>query len=335
MEKLTIKDIAKLADVSTATVSNYLNGNYARMSEKTRKRLQDMIRETNYVPSSVARGLATNNNKTIGVSVADITNPFTSTVLSGIYDTCGKLGYTVVFTNASSDSSKEIDNINRLKHQEASGLIVDPVDAESPVFKTLSNDSTVMVDRQASTIKIDTVVTDNFNAVQKFVNRMRKNGYQKENLYFISWPLQNVSTRLERYRGFISATDIQDDSHLILVDDLGNHKYFINQIKQLMQQGKRGKIGFFTMNGRVLIHLLKAMHSLNYSYPKDFGVGSYEDLDWMEIIQPGISCIHQDSFNLGVMAVSMLIEKLQHRNERILKPKLTKVPTTIKIRDSY
>lgn len=80
-----------------------------------------MIRETNYVPSSVARGLATNHNKTIGVSVADITNPFTSTVLSGIYDACGKLGYTVVFTNASSDSTREIDNVNKLKHQEVSG----------------------------------------------------------------------------------------------------------------------------------------------------------------------------------------------------------------------
>lgn len=335
MEKLTIKDIAKLADVSTATVSNYLNGNYARMSEKTRKRLQDMIRETNYVPSSVARGLATNNNKTIGVSVADITNPFTSTVLSGIYDACGKLGYTVVFTNASSDPSKEINNVNKLKHQEASGLIIDPVDAENAIFKTLSNDSTVMIDRQASAIKIDSIVTDNFNAVQKFVNEMKKNGYRQENLYFISWPLQNVSTRLERYRGFRSATGMQDDSHLILVDNLGDHKYFISQIKQIMEQKRQGKVGFFTMNGRVLIHLLRAMQALKYTYPNDFGVGSYEDLDWMEIIQPGISCIHQDSFNLGVTAVNTLVSKLQEKNRSEFEPKLIEVPTSMKVRGSY
>ncbi|MDV3517358.1 LacI family DNA-binding transcriptional regulator [Lentilactobacillus otakiensis] len=335
MEKLTIKNIARLADVSTATVSNYLNGNYSRMSEKTRKRLEDMIRETNYVPSSVARGLATNHNKTIGVSVADITNPFTSTVLSGIYDACGKLGYTVVFTNASSDSTREIDNVNKLKHQEVSGLIIDPVDAENAIFKTLSNDSTVMIDRQAAAVKIDSVVTDNYNAVNKFVGNMKKSGYIDEDLYFISWPLRNVSTRLERYRGFKTATGIKDDSHLILVDDSGDDQYFISQIKQIVDRKRSGKVGFFTMNGRVLLHLLKAMQALNYRYPDDVGIGSYEDLDWMEIIQPGISCIHQDSFNLGVTAVNTLVRKLEDEKTKHFVPQLIEVPTMIKMRGSY
>ncbi|KRK86627.1 LacI family DNA-binding transcriptional regulator [Lentilactobacillus sunkii] len=335
MEKLTIKDIARLADVSTATVSNYLNGNYSRMSEKTRKRLSDMIRETNYVPSSVARGLATNNNKTIGVSVADITNPFTSTVLSGIYDACGKLGYTVVFTNASSDSQIEIDNVNKLKHQEVSGLIIDPVDAENAIFKTLNNDSTVMIDRQAAAVRIDSIVTDNFNAVSQFIGDMKKSGYADEDLYFISWPLQNVSTRMERYRGFKSATGITDDSHLILVDDVGDNEYFVSQIKQIMNKKRNGKVGFFTMNGRVLLHLLKAMQKLGYRYPDDVGIGSYEDLDWMEIIQPGISCIHQDSFNLGVNAVNTLVHKLQDEKTKHFVPQLIEVPTMIKKRGSY
>ncbi|KRM47478.1 hypothetical protein FC51_GL001182 [Lentilactobacillus parabuchneri DSM 5707 = NBRC 107865] len=77
----------------------------------------------------------------------------------------------------------------------------------------------------------------------------------------------------------------------------------MNQVKQIMERQRSGKPGFFTMNGRVLLHLLKAMQKLGYHYPEDAGIGSYEDLDWMEIIQPGISCIHQDSFNLGVTTV--------------------------------
>ncbi|MHA5188776.1 LacI family DNA-binding transcriptional regulator [Oenococcus oeni] len=331
MEKLTIKDIANLVNVSTATVSNYINGNYSRMSDTTQRKIEDMIKETNYIPNSIARGLATNDSRTIGVSIADITNPFTSTVLSGIYDTCGKLGYNVFFTNASSDPKREINNINKLKHQETSGLIIDPVNAESPIFKTIGNERAVMVDRQASIVKLDTIVTDNFNSVKQFVNNMRHANYA--DVYFVSWPLQNVSTRLQRYHGFLEATGIHDDSHLISIENSGGEQAFQNTLKQLMLVHDKRKIGFFSMNGRVLIRLLKAMQALNYEYPADYGVGTYEDLDWMEIIRPGISCIHQDSFQLGVTAVNTLHNKLLKKNSR--KPKLILVPTSIKKRESY
>ncbi len=331
MEKLTIKDIARLVGVSTATVSNYLNGNFSKMSKNTREKLADMIRETNYTPSSVARGLATNDRRTIGVSVADITNPFTSTVLSGIYDTCGKLGYTVVFTNASSDAQQEIENIGKLKKQDMSGLIIDPVDAENPIFKTIGNGQAVMLDRQAATVKIDTVVTDNFKAVKKFVTSMMHAGY--DDMYFVSWPLQKVSTRQKRYQGFLAATGIKDDSHLVTVENSGDEQSFQGKLQKIMTSQHSKKVGFFTMNGRVLIRLLKAMQNLDYSYPTDYGVGTYEDLDWMEIIQPGISCIHQDSFKLGVTAVNTLHDKLLNKKQEA--PKLIEVPTQIKKRESY
>ncbi len=187
---MTIKDIAKLVGVSTATVSNYLNGNLTKMSPVTQRKIAEMIRNTNYVPSSVARGLATNDNKTIGVSVADITNPFTSTVLSGIYEECGKHGYRVLFTNASSDASRETDNISKLQNQQVSGLIIDPVEGDSPIFKTITNRDAVMIDRQASQIKVDTVVTDNFESVKRFVSKMLDEEY--DTLYYVSWPLKKM-----------------------------------------------------------------------------------------------------------------------------------------------
>ena len=131
------------------------------------------------------------------------------------------------------------------------------------------------------------------------------------------------------------ATGVQDDSQLVLIDNEVGKSTFANQIKQIMDQPRTGKVGFFTMNGRVLIHLLRVMQELKHKYPEEFGVGSYEDLDWMEIIQPGISCIHQDSFNLGVTAVNTLVDKLQNKNSKVFLPKLIKVPTTIKKRESY
>ncbi|QER66523.1 LacI family DNA-binding transcriptional regulator [Paucilactobacillus nenjiangensis] len=334
MEKLTIKDIAQMVNVSTATVSNYLNGNYSKMSSKTRNKIEQMIQETNYIPSSIAHDLATNDAKTIGVSVADITNPFTSTVLSGIYDACGLLGYTVIFTNSNSDSAQEIENINKLKRQNVSGLIIDPVDAQSPIFKTLSNNDAVMLDREALSIQIDTVVTDNFNAVNKFVSTMLKNGY--EEMYFITWPIEQVSTRLIRYQGFLEATQYKHDSHCIEID---NHKSNIDQLKSILSkiinENEHKKVGFFSMNGKVLISLIQAMRALGKKYPDDYGIGSYEDLDWMEIMTPGISCVHQDSFEMGVTAVKTLINKLVDENKTPKLPQRIVVPTRMELRESF
>lgn len=331
MEKMTIKDIAKLVGVSTATVSNYLNGNFSKMSAETQKKLANMINETHYVPSSVARGLATNDNRTIGVSVADITNPFTSTVLSGIYEECEKRGYTVIFTNASGDPKIEIENITKLKQQEVSGLIIDPVESESPIYKTVSNAEGVMIDRQTKEIRIDTIVTDNFDSVKKFVTKMKESEYTQ--LFYVSWPLKEVSTRWTRYKGFLAATGYEKGTHFLEVHNTGDQMPFQSELANVMDNNKNEKIGFFTMNGRVLIRVLAAMQSLGLDYPKNYGVGTYEDLDWMGVMRPGISCISQDSFKIGTKAVQVLDKKL--RLHQTGDPKLIYVPTTERLRSSF
>ena len=335
MSKITIKDIAKLVGVSTATVSNYLNGNLSRMSDKTQQRLQDVIASTQYRPSNVAQQLAKNETRIIGVSVVDITNPFTSTLLSGIYDTCGKAGYSVVFTNANSDTYAELDNIHKLRQQDVAGLIIHPTDPDNPIFKILSNDNVVFVDRQSSEPAIDTVVTDNFIAVKAFIQDMMSTGY--EELYFATWPINNVSTRLLRYQGFREASGYIDDSHLLLVDPLHPSDALIKQIAGIMQHCRQKKIGFFTMNAKVLIHLLAILQNLGYSYPEDFGIGTYEDLDWMSILHPGVSSIRQDSFRLGVTAVETLLQKIPRTKSTPVPraPRIIEIPTICMKRASY
>ncbi len=335
MSKITIKDIAKLVGVSTATVSNYLNGNLSRMSDKTQQRLQEVIASTHYRPSNVAQQLAKNETRIIGVSVVDITNPFTSTLLSGIYDTCGKAGYSVVFTNANSDAYAELDNIHKLRQQDVAGLIIHPTDPDNPIFKILTNDNVVFVDRQSAVPVIDTIVTDNFLAARAFVSDMSASGY--EELYFATWPIDNVSTRRLRYQGFQAATGCKDDSHLLIVDPGQPSDTLTKQLASIMQASRQKRTGFFTMNAKVLIHLLAILQNLGYSYPQDFGIGTYEDLDWMSILHPGVSSIRQDSFQLGVTAVETLLEKLSRpKNTPLLRePRLLELPTIFMKRDSY
>ncbi|MDN6900696.1 LacI family DNA-binding transcriptional regulator [Oenococcus sicerae] len=333
MEKLTIKDIARLVGVSTATVSYYLNKNYSKMSKVTREKIRVVIEETDYRPNSVARNLAKNENKMIGVSVADITNPFTSAVLSGIYDACGSKGYQVVFTNASGSYQREAVNINKLRQEEVSGLIIDPVDPDNPIYKVLSNDTSVMLDRQSDSPKIDTIVTDNFKSVSVFTNKMIKSGY--EELFFVSWPLGSISTRVKRYEGFLDATQYANNDHLVTFEDTLETVDLQEKLQTIMHKFPNKKIGFFAMNGRVLIKLLHAMQDLRLSYPEDYGVGAYEDLEWMGVIKPGISCIHQYSYEIGLKSVDNILKKIESGKNTNAKPKLIVVATKMVIRKSY
>lgn len=335
MEKLTISDIASLAGVSIATVSNFLNGNYKKMSLKTRTHLEEIISQTNYRPNGTARNLAKNENKTIGVSIADITNPFTSSVLSGIYQVCEEQGYKVLFTNADNNQHNEVNNILRLRSENVAGFIVDPVNADGPIFKSFSNDSTVIVDRQASKTEIDTIVTDNNHSVYQMVKRMMAKGYT--DLYFVSWPLETVSTRILRYQGFLDATGYTAGTHLVTVPHLGEKELydkFNQQIHAIMGKKQDSRPAFFTMNARVFIRLLKAMQTANYNYPNDYGIATYEEFNWMTTMRPEISCIRQDSREIGVQAAKLLIEKLINKTKEY-KPAIKIIETKLIIKDSF
>lgn len=138
-KKVTIKDIAKLAGVSTTTVSHFLNGNYSKMSEQTRNKIKNIIKITGYRPNNIAVSLATSTSNTIGVVIADITNPFISAVMKGINDECYNNGYSVTFTNSYNSPRAEVDNIKRLCKKNISEIILDPVYADNPAFEFLNN----------------------------------------------------------------------------------------------------------------------------------------------------------------------------------------------------
>lgn len=335
MEKFTIKDIANLAEVSTATVSNFLNGNYEKMSATTRAKLAEIINKADYHPSTTARNLAKNENKTIGVSVADITNPFTSPVISGISAMCEKYGYRMVFTDSRNDEKREIENINRLRQEEVAGFIIDPVNPDNELYNQLSNRNTVIVDRQARRTLVDTVVTDNTRSVETMTDEMKRAGYDE--LYFVTWPLQGISTRIDRYRGFNNATGYLDDTHLLTMpynyvpDETSD---FSKKIANIMTN-KEKRVGFFSMNSGVLLHLLKIMQMQGFEYNTDYGVATYEEFDWMGLMNPGLSCIRQDSYAIGETAMDILKDKVETTYTKEPIPVVRTVPTEIVLRESF
>lgn len=326
MSKATISDIANLVGVSKATVSYYLNGNFKKMSVETREKIRKAIEQTDYHPNRIARSLVTKDTHTIGVVIADITNPFISSVMKGIHDTCIQYGYTVNFTNSDNDVAIELENIARLRQQSVSGIILDSVAADNPRLLELDYRKTVMVDRQAQKLTFDTVVSDNKASTKQFLGLMQKAGCQK--IYFVSFPLDGISTRQQRYEGFQEMVSDSPERLLILGRSGTEAK-----ILKLLREGSEG-LAFFTMNGPALLEFMKIVNQSACLYPEHFGLGSYEDLEWMEVLNPNVSCIRQNSYEIGRTAAKRLIQKLQ--KESVSKSaELIEVPSEIVLRNSF
>jgi len=328
-KKLTIKDIANFANVSISTVSNYLNGRFDQMSEETRIRIGKVVSHTNFTPSSVARGLVNSDLKLVGVSVSDIENPFTSIIISGISESANKHGYGLLFANSANESKKENANILSLLDRGVSGLIIDPVDPDKAEYKMLNNDTTIFIDRKPNSIKAITVQSNNFDCVYDFILEMKRQKY--DDIYFVTWPLKNISTRNERYLGFKKALKHQTDEQLIEITK--DDTEAVKKIKNIFEQKGSKKIGFFTMNEPVLEYFLTIIESLGVTYPSDFGLGTYEDPAWTRIIKPRISSIEQDSFMIGVLACEFLIDKIE--NDAVRDEQTIYVKTKKHYRESF
>ena len=154
MPNPTIKDVARLARVSTATVSNVINGT-SFVSAPLRARVQEAVAQLGFAPSRVAQGLRMQSTRLIGVVVADITNPFFSELVRRIGSIADSLGYNVLLCEADHDPAKELSALRLLASHRVEGVILAPTGPPPMYFEPpISNfpRPIVMVDRVISEV---------------------------------------------------------------------------------------------------------------------------------------------------------------------------------------
>ena len=124
MVRTSIRDVAREAGVSPATVSRFLNGRWTSMSAETRERIAEVVERTGYRPSSVARSLRLETSHTLGVVMADVRNPYSGEVLQELCDQAESAGYTLMCSFSENDPTREAEAIERLVDARVDGLVV-------------------------------------------------------------------------------------------------------------------------------------------------------------------------------------------------------------------
>lgn len=335
-KRITINDVALSAEVSKTTISRYLNEQFEYMSVETRERIEKVIDELDYRPSNIARSLKAKNTGVIGCVIADIGSPFSSIVVKGINDVCNEIGYNVLFANTDNNSQNEIKSIQSLMDNRVDGLIVNTTGKNDEYLIELKNKGVniVLADRcLRDRYLIDTVATDNYKATYECIEYLYKQGYK--NISFFTQDTTANSSRYLRHDAYKDAVknfyNIDGNKFTYIVEDnnIENCKKSLTNFKEACN-GEAGVI--FTVNGVTLLNVLNGMKSLNIDISGKFGICGFDDWGWASLIPPGITTITQDSYECGVQAATMLINKIKDETER--EPQYVELPAKLVIRGS-
>ncbi|GMA61026.1 LacI family transcriptional regulator [Alicyclobacillus fastidiosus] len=303
-----IHDVAKLAQVSSMTVSRVINGN-GYVKEQTKKRVLQAMKELNYVPNSLARSLVRQKTQTLALIVPDIRNPFFTTIARGTEDMARKQNYRVILGNTDENVNKELEYIEMCLSIRVDGVIVVPAGNESKRnLKMLSEFKIpyVLVDREVAGIHSDVVRGDSVLGTKQLMDHLFNLGHQ--NIAIITGSL-TTSTSRDRLLGYTQALKESGiEFRAEYVKEASYTKPLNNQVVHELVSCTPRPTAIFTANNFVAAQTVKLLRQQNFSVPEDVSIVSFDDFDQISLAEPFLTVATQPAYNFGSLATQMLFE---------------------------
>ncbi|MDF2945600.1 MAG: periplasmic binding protein/LacI transcriptional regulator [Bacillales bacterium] len=308
--KLTIKDIARIANVSPTTVSRVMNGKTEYVTQETQERVLKVIEETNYQPNQIARSLVTRETRTIGLVLPDIRNPFFTELSRGIEDYANQLGYFVILCNTDHKSEKEIQYISLLKDKYIDGLIV-VSSLENPIshIKKITTENTpiVLIDHKANDEEINCVYFNNYQGGYLATKHLIDLGHK--NIGCITGPL-HVQSAVERFNGY---KDALRDNNISFKDEFifqGNYRYE-DGIESAKYYKSIGVTSIFASNDLMALGANQKLAELGVKIPEDISIVGLDNITPIGISDSFLTTINQPFYEMGKTACSLLLDQLK------------------------
>lgn len=325
----TIKDVARAASVSTATVSRVLANN-AVIKPETRERVLSAIAQLNYRPNLIARSLRVQKSARIGLVVSDIRNPFFTAIGRAVEDAAYEQGYSVLMCNTDENPEKEELYLNLLRDENVAGVIFSPTHQFNMAAHPYDGRMPfVIIDRSVNPQQADMVLLDNVSAAYELTNHLIENGYRK-----LAGLFGDASTTgQDRHRGFLRALQ----EHQLSPSDVN---FISPRIKQgyeatiaLLEQADRPD-AIFTSNSLLTAGAFQALRDKKVSVPEEVALVGFDETTWGGMVDPPITVIAQPTEEIGRVATELLFQRIQEPSHSLqtvtLKGVLIKRGSSIK-----
>lgn len=321
MANITIRDIAKKANVSATTVSRVLNES-GYVKEETKTAILNAIEELNYVPSAVARSLSKSETNTIGVVVPDLSNPFFSDIVRGINNKADETDFTILLCDTNEDvQDKEVRYLKMLKEQRIRGLIITPTSEEntysSDYLKLLRSLGVpiVLIDRDIKYSSFDGVFADDYNGSAEGFEVLIKEGHKRIGMLAGPTTSRPGRERLKAYRDSLAAHDMIVDETWIKHGDFKMQSGYDLTVELLNQDEKPTAI--FASNNLMGMGCVKAIYAMGLRIPEDISLIVFDSVEIFDIMDLPISVITRPTVKMGELAMEILYDRITSDSEDI------------------
>jgi LacI family transcriptional regulator, repressor for deo operon, udp, cdd, tsx, nupC, and nupG len=327
-----IQDVARLADVSTATVSRAL-ATPERVSPEARARVLEAIAKTGYVPNPAARSLRSQKTFMVLVVLPDLSNTFFSKILRGIEETLFEAGYGMIISDLDGPPEKEAHFAAFTAAGRVDGAILlnghlfgQSRDGEGQPARI--SIPLVALCEAIPGADIPQIEIDNRAAASRMTQHLASLGHRR--IAYVSGPANNILER-ERFLGFqdgLEAAGLPFDPALVIPGDY-TIEAGVRAGHDLVARSTRPTAVFCTSD-EMAIGLMRTLFSTGLRVPEDISVAGFDDIEFAAVAEPALTTIHQPRRELGQAAASALIDLLQGRSS----PKRIRLETELVIRDS-
>ena len=307
--RVTIRDVASHAGVSHQTVSRVINHSEQVRSE-TQERVKEAIKELNYRPSRLAQSMVTQKTRTIGLVVADITNPFFFEVARGVQDAALVQGYNVFVCNTDDNPQGEQDVLTLLASQEVDGVILSTASSSDEELLAFAENykPLVVINRDIDHPKASLVNVDICKGAKLAIEHLIERGHTHIAMLSHSGHLPDTVRRVSGYRETLVGHGITPrDEWLVLAAPNLMGGYEATQ--ELL--GKYPEItAIFAYNDLMAIGALRGCHDMGLRVPQDCAIMGFDDIKFSAMTQPSLSSISFDKYAVGQKAMLRLLEML-------------------------
>jgi LacI family transcriptional regulator/LacI family repressor for deo operon, udp, cdd, tsx, nupC, and nupG len=307
---VSIYDIAKIAGVSPSTVSRALE-DHPRIGATTRKRIQELAKEMDYVPSTVAKSLAASKTWTIGMVLATISDPFMGRVIEGVEHVAIEAGFNVFISTSQNDRQREIAAIKMLQKRRVDGIIViaSHLFDQYPRFYGSSKIPIVIINEQKPGETMHFVTVDDVHGAQLAVEHFMALGHRRIGYVGVTNRPQSNQHRFKGYQNALEAGGIAVDPALIFTSHtIEDHAKGGEASLEALLAARATAV--FCYNDTTAIGLLAACYKRGISVPDNLSIIGFDDIDMATYTMPPLTTIRQPRFDLGQWAMRMMLALL-------------------------
>lgn len=323
---ISIREVAKLAGVSPATVSRVMNGT-ANVDEVKKQRVLKVIQETGFKPNEAARTLYKKSAHLIGVIVPNIENPFFNEMAKAIEGKAYERGYRMTLCSSNDDIEKEKNSIELLGRMNADGIIL--LTNEEEIFEKIADAKipVVVLDRMVRhKNEVASIIADNYEGGRITMEHMLCSGC--ENIVAMRGP-QNVSSGRDRYRGYLDVCK-ERGVKAQYVDCTYDYEEGLKKTEEILKTFPDVD-GIIAANDMVAISAFKVLTRHGKAVPEDVQLIGFDNIKISGLLTPELTTVAQPIARMGARAAQILIDHIEGKKvpqKNIFEVKLLNRETT-------